>query len=214
MNTGQTQMRAIINLSTERYWPGQVRLAKSIQEHVDIRVILWCDEAEVDALPHLENNYSFKPLCFKRAYELGIRYILWLDASMVVIKDLTPIFDIIERDGYFFQDSGWMNDRWTNAKAKDYFSTDEGHMLSSGVLGLDMDSEVGNMFWQRWQGAMHAGIFNGSHTDHRHDQTAASLIAHNMGLKLQAGNTFMVYGKEDEPTISDMTVLRADGIAF
>lgn len=204
-------MRAIINVSTERYWPGQQRLIETAGEY---KVLAWKHEHEVGAPPHRDNMYAFKPYAFQKAYEIGYRYLLWLDASMNVIKDLKPIFDIIERDGYFFQDSGWTNDRWTNQAAKEYFSTNEGLMLSSGILGLDMESIVGYAFWVHWLHAAEAGIFNGSHADHRHDQTCASLIAHKMGLKLQEANTFMVYGKITEPTISEKTVVLADGICL
>lgn len=208
MNIGQT--RTVINLATNRYWPGQQRLVKSIGDSYNI--LAWKHEHEVSAKLHYENNYSFKPLCFKAAYDSGYRKLLWLDASMNVIKDLKPIFDIIDEDGYFFQDSGWLNNRWTNYKAYNYFGTKEGRMLSSGVLGLDLSSDIGLLFLDEWVKSM--PYFNGDWSDHRHDQTCASLIAHKMNLKLQDGNTFMVYGKIDEPTISDKTCLLADGIAF
>lgn len=206
--------RCIVNLSTERYWPGQQRLVESLRNNTDATILTFRHENEVGAKPHSENNYSFKPLAMLKAFEAGYTSILWLDASMNVIKPLDPIFELIESDGYFFQDSGWMNERWTNYKAFNYFGTKDGRMLSSGVLGVNFYHELGKDFFTRWHMSMTAGIFNGSWEDSRHDQSAASLIAHLMGLKLQDGNTFMVYGKEDEPTISEKTLVLADGIAF
>jgi len=203
-------MRAVINLSTEKYRKGQQRLFNSLKGSYDC--ILYTSELQVNAPLHSENNYGFKPATFVDAMRIGYKHLLWLDASMLVIKDLQPIFDIIEQDGYFFQDSGWMNDRWTNDKAKEYFGTNEGRMLSSGVLGLNLETEIGRKFLSDWLQAMQDGVFNGSWDNFRHDQTCASLIAYKMGLKLQDGNTFMVYGKMDEPTISEKTLLLADGI--
>jgi hypothetical protein len=204
--------RCIVNVSTDKYRKGQKRLATSLRNNTTAAVLLFESEEEVGAELHTDNNYAFKPRAVIKAYEAGYRQILWLDASMRAIKNIDVIFDIIERDGYFFQDSGWPNSRWTTPEAKEYFGTDEGDMLSSGVLGLDLDSEIGYKFFDQWTQAMRDGMFNGSWDDYRHDQSAASLIAFNMGLKLQPGNTFFVYGKEDEPTISEQTVLLADGV--
>lgn len=204
--------RCIVNVSTKKYTKGQKRLATSLRNNTDAAILLFDSEDAVGAEPHADNNYAFKPRAMIKAYEAGYRQILWLDASMRAIKSLDPIFEIIERDGYFFQDSGWPNSRWTTPEAKAYFGTDEGDMLSSGVLGLDLDSEIGYAFFDKWTQAMRDGMFNGSWDVYRHDQSAASLIAFNMGLKLQAGNTFFVYGKDDEPTISEQTVLLADGV--
>lgn len=205
--------RCIVNVSTDKYRKGQKRLATSLRNKTNAAILLFESEEEVGAALHAEMNYSFKPMAIIKAYEAGYRQILWLDASMKAIKDLEPIFEVIERDGYFFQDSGWPNSRWTHTAALEYFGTDEGEMLSSGVLGLDLDSEIGYKFFDTWTQAMRDGMFNGSWDNYRHDQSAASLIAFKMGLKLQAGNTFFVYGDENEPTISEQTVLLADGIS-
>lgn len=204
--------RAIVNVSTQKYRRGQNRLFDSLMGKTNATILLYNSEEHVDAPPHAENNYAFKPMAMLKAYQQGYRQILWLDASMRAIKSLDPIFEIIERDGYFFQDSGWLNSRWTTPEAKEYFGTDEGAMLSSGVLGVDLDNEIGYKFFDLWTKAMRDGMFNGSWDDYRHDQSAASLIAFNLGLKLQEGNTFFVYGDENELTISDKTVLLADGI--
>lgn len=208
MNIGQ--IRTVINLSTQKYWVGQDRLKASINGSYN--TVFWKHEQEVGTGPHSENNYSFKPLAFKIANEIGYKKLLWLDASINVIKDLRPIFDIIETDGYFFQDSGWMNERWTNDRATKYFGTNKGKMLSSGILGLNLGTEIGVKFLSDWLQSMYDGIFNGSWDNHRHDQTCASIIAYKLGMKLQDGNTFMVYGKITEPTISDKTLVLADGI--
>lgn len=204
--------RCIVNVSTIKYRRGQSRLWGSLQGKTDASILLYYDEASVGADLHENNNYSFKPMSMIKAYEAGYRQILWLDASMRAIKDLEPIFKIIEHDGYFFQDSGWLNSQWMTPEAYEYFGTDQGPMLSSGVLGLDLDSEIGYKFFDQWTQAMRDGMFNGSWDDWRHDQSCASLIAYKLGMKLQHGNTFFVYGDENEPTISEQTIFLAHGI--
>lgn len=204
--------RCIVNVSTAKYRRGQNRLHDSLQGKTDAAILLFDSEEAVGASPHEEMNYSFKPMAIIKAYEAGYRQILWLDASMRAIKDLDPIFEIIERDGYFFQDSGWLNSQWMIPEAYEYFGTAQGSMLSSGVLGLDLDSEIGYKFFDQWTQAMRDGMFNGSWDDWRHDQSCASLIAYKLGMKLQHGNTFFVYGDENEPTISEQTIFLAHGI--
>lgn len=205
--------RCVVNVSTDKYHRGQNRLHDSLQGRTDATILLFDSEESVGAEPHEVNNYSFKPMAMIKAYEKGFRQVLWLDASMLVIKDLEPIFALIEKDGYFFQDSGWPNSRWTTSEAKEYFGTDEGPMLSSGVLGLDLDSEIGYKFFDLWTQAMRDGMFNGDWDEYRHDQSAASLIAYKLGMKLQTANTFFVYGTEGNEFILDETILLADGIS-
>lgn len=213
-NPDRIVKRCVVNVSTERYWPGQKRLVKSLKTHTpDIDILTFGSEAEVGAAKHKVNNYSFKPMAMLKAYEMGYRQILWLDASMNVIKDITGIFDLIDKDGYFFVDSGWPNSRWTNDRALEYFGTNDGEMLSSGILGVDLTNPQAYSFFDAWTQAMRDGIFNGDWSNHRHDQTAASIIAHKMGMKLQEANTFMVYGKEGNEFIADKTLMLADGIA-
>lgn len=205
--------RCVVNVSTDKYRRGQNRLHDSLQGRTDATILLFDSEESVGAEPHEVNNYSFKPMAMIKVYEKGFRQILWLDASMLVIKDLEPIFALIEKDGYFFQDSGWPNSRWTHDAAREYFGTDEGEMLSSGVLGLDLDSEIGYKFFDLWTQAMRDGMFNGDWDEYRHDQSCASLIAYKLGMKLQTANTFFVYGTEGNEFILDETILLADGIS-
>lgn len=204
--------RCIVNVSTQKYTKGQKRLATSLRNNTDAAILLFDSEEAVGAEPHADNNYAFKPRAMIKAYEAGYRQQIWLDASMIIIKDISPIFDIIEKDGYFFVDSGWTNKRWTPYNVLEYFGTDEGNMLSSGILGLDLSSEIGYKFFDLWTQAMRDGMFNGSWDVTRHDQTCASLIAYKMGLKLQPANTFMVYGALDNEFISEKTIALADGI--
>lgn len=208
-NPNHIKKRCVVNLSTEKYRSGQERLVKSINGY---DILTYRSESEVGAPLHKENNYAFKVYSIIKAINEGYSQILWLDASIRAIKDITPIFDCIDKDGYFFQDSGWPNSRWTTDKAKEYFGHNDGQMLSSGVLGLDITHSLAYKFFDLWSTSMLDGMFNGNWDNYRHDQTCASLIAHNLGMKLQDGNTFFVYGKDDETTISDKTVLLADGI--
>lgn len=205
-------MRAVINLSTKKYWKGQERLSETLKGKTDAQILLYRKESDIDAPRHQESMYGFKPMAFQKAYELGFTTVLWLDASMYVIKDLTPIFEHIEEHGYLFQDSGWMNDRWTTPEAEKYFGTNKGKMISSGVVGLDLTDADACDFLYLWMGAMKDGMFNGSHDNYRHDQSVASLIIENMGLEITPNETYWQYGRPEEQPKHENILILANGI--
>lgn len=204
-------MRAVINFSDIKYRRGQHRLVGTLKMHCKQDYILFQSVNEIRCKHHKDSMYGFKPKSFLKAQSLGYNSILWLDASMYVLKDLSPIFEQIETDGYFWQDSGWGNERWTTPEQKEYFGTNKGEMISSGVLGLDLTKEVGKEFLRRWDKASEDGMFNGSHEVTRHDQTCASLIINQMGLKITPNETHWVYGTPEE-TYSQNILLIANGI--
>lgn len=205
-------MRAIVNLSTKKYWPGQNRLIESLKDKTDATLFMFRSEEEVGAPLHSENPYAFKIYAIEKVLRAGFEQILWLDASMYILKDLTPLFEHIEREGYFFQYSGWDNSQWTDERALEYFLTNEGKMFATGCFGLDFTNTLAIEFFKRWEQSMLHGMFKGSHEDHRHDQTCASIIAYQMGLKLSPNHTFWQYGKADEKPIHENILLIADGI--
>lgn len=204
--------RVIVNYSSRKYGIGQARLYKTVRDtQGQYEFYGFFKESHIGCKPHSESMYAFKPKSFLKANEMGYTTILWLDASMYVLKDLTPIFEQIERDGYYFQDSGWPNSIFTTPDQKEYFGTDKGIMISSGVLGLDLTSEVGREFLNIWNKASDDGMFNGSHEVTRHDQTAASLIIEQMGLTITENNTHWSYGTPEQ-TYPENILLIANGI--
>ncbi len=203
-------MRAIVNYSTEKYYKGQDRLFKSIPVFSGACVML--KERSLKTPSHSENPYAFKIYAFEYAHALNFGYqqIVWLDASMYAVKPLEPLFEHIEREGYFLQDSEWPNSRWTNKRALEYFGTNEGQNISSGCVGLDFTKPIGREFFKLWKQSMLDGIFKGSWEDHRHDQTCASLIALKLGMTISPKDTFFQYATE--PPIKEHILLIVDGI--
>ena len=203
--------RAIVNLSTKKYAKGQQRLMNSLHHKTDADILFYEKEYQVGAPKHQDMQYAFKPYALDKARNDGYSLVLWLDASMYVLKSLEPIFREIEETGYFFQNSGWVNERWTTPEQEEYFGTNEGRMISSGVVGLNLRSEEGNEFLDKWVWASIKGMFNGSHEVTRHDQTCASLIIEQMQLKITENNTHWTYGKP-EAEYPDNILIVADGI--
>lgn len=204
--------KCIINLSTKKFKKGQYRLLKSLKGKTDAEIFFYRLESQVGSPSHVDNNYAFKVYTFAKAIQAGFTHILWLDASMFVLKDLTPIFEIIDKDGYFLQNGGWKNSEWTNERAKEYFNTNEGDMMAACVLGINIENEKSKEFFELWTKSMNDGIFNGDWTNHRHDQTCASILAYKLNMPLHDPHSLFEYGKANEPTSHDKILMVADGI--
>ena len=205
-------MRAIINLSTAKFKKGQERLIKSLKKKTNADIFLYTAEQQVKAPFHSKNNYAFKVYAIEAAIKKGYKTILWLDASLFVIKNLDPLFKIIEEKGYFFQDGGYKNNQWTNQKAKEYFGTDEGDMMAACVIGLNLEDKRTRKFFRLWKKSMKDGQFNGSWDDFRHDQTCASLIAYKLDMPLFKMNSIFEYGLAEKEPSHENILMIADGI--
>jgi hypothetical protein len=159
--------------------------------------------------------------------------LLWADAC-IVPRDLTPLFERIERDGYWMSKNGWMNSEWTadsayadlsvtkeeNARIPHVVATAFGislrHFKGAAFLAEYLRLAQTNAFCGPWwnsnrgeyagrDGAAPCG--DASVRGHRHDQAAASVIAWKLGFELtDPPNWFSYKGEETEDT-----VLVADG---
>lgn len=203
--------RAIVNVSTLKYTKGQYRLKESLEDRTDASIHFFQSESQVNAPSHSANKYAFKPCAIDLMKRMGYESVLWLDASMLVIKDIDPIFKHVEKRGYFAQDSGWMNDRWTTPEQKEYFGTDEGKMVSSGVLGLSFNSHIAIEFQKRWHKAMEKGMFHFNHDVSRQDQSCASLIIEQLKMDITPNETYWKYGTPEQDYPENILMI-ANGI--
>jgi hypothetical protein len=95
--------RCIVNVATgELYCKQQDRLETSFQKCEDVELILFRDTLPENSRTHSESPYGFKIHAILKALEMGYTSILWLDSPAYTVKDdITPIFEKIERDGYY-----------------------------------------------------------------------------------------------------------------
>lgn len=116
--------RCIVNVATgDFYCKMQERLRNSFKNSVDymlfiggkgepipisrhkgkdIDLLFWYNTLPTGSRPHSESPYGFKAHAFKAAYDMGYTSILWLDSpAQAVAKDISPIFDKIEKEGYY-----------------------------------------------------------------------------------------------------------------
>ncbi len=198
-------MRAIVSVATDDRFMGCLRrLCNSLlQLHDTTTIFAWERSLPPGTLPA---PYAFKIAALNNAHLQGAAILLWLDSSTVPLKPLEPIWERIERDGYWLSLNwhGKPNGEWTTDPTLHYKNSDWtapealpilGRVLgitaeenatipqlNAGVLGLDMGSAIAQRFMALWTELAQAGAFHGDRGNHRHDQTCMSAIAWRLGM--------------------------------
>jgi hypothetical protein len=187
----------IVNFATGHYLKGQQRLANSLNGH---KKLMLTGYPTINSPTHEQSPYEFKINSIESAWNHD-PVVLWVDASMWRVGDLSKIEDLIIKDGYFMTESGHWTGQWTNQFTKNYFKTTDEEMkvpggmfmFSAGLLGLNRNSPIAVEFLRQWKGSAKAGCFKGDWKDHRHDMSCGSIIAQRLGMKYQRGGEFMSY---------------------
>lgn len=264
--------RAVVCVATtERYQRGMARLSSALCG--DTSLPLMFREIPATWPVHEDKPYAFKAYALRQAMLAGADLVLWADACILPVRSLEPLWERIERDGYWICRNGWTNYEWTadsaypdlfeperkaavemvNQLAKSmgdergYIPTAEAtagelprlreynkripHVVATS-FGLNLRSDIGKAFlaeyfrlasetrafcgpWRNLNNqacpTSHATVCGPADVlGHRHDQTAASVIAWRLGMKLCDPPEVFAYGKAGEPT-DERTILIADG---
>lgn len=187
----------IVNFATGVYRRGQKRLSESLNGH---KQLMLSDYTSLGSRTHSESPYEFKLNAIESAWNHD-PIVLWCDASLWRVGDLSKIEDLILRDGYFMSEAGAWVGQWTNQHTRDYFqlTAEEAKvpggmfMFSAGLLGLDKNNPLAMEFFTQWKQSAFAGCFRGDWSNHRHDMTCGSIIASRLGMKYQRGGQHMSY---------------------
>ena len=194
--------KAIVNVSTANGWyaRGQQRLIRSIQQfHDDIAIYAFLGENKVNAPLHKHVPYAFKPFALDYLRNKGYELIIWLDASMFIVKSMNKIWNVIENKGYLMEESGHWLSQWCNDRALSNMNITREQaskipMYSAGLTGLNMQFESARLFLNEWlKFAKDGQTFCGSHNDHRHDMSVASYLADKYNFKFETGGTYLAY---------------------
>lgn len=250
--------RAIVNVATTPYYQrGQARLA-GMAQHIGIAELVMLKETPGPR--HSDVPYAFKAYGLMQAVDAGAEVVLWCDSCILPVRSLAPLWERIERDGYWFSKAGWSNYEWTadsaypdlfpalydTSKSSEVMSPDESlrqarvfnrqiDHVAATAFGLNIEHALGRRFFNeyyrlasetgafrgRWWNRAHPDNININRSDamtcgppdvrgHRHDQTAASVIAWRLGFKLTDPPDIFAYGRENEPH-DERTILLADG---
>src|ERR1700675_1035100 len=90
--------------TTAHYQKGMARLIYAADEWTSVDAF-WKKEPE-GCPPHAEVPYAFKAYALKSAAEYS-DLLLWADASILPIRSLEPLWERIERDGFWIARNGW-----------------------------------------------------------------------------------------------------------
>lgn len=203
----------IVNFATNHFLKGQRRLEESINGSA--KFLGFADYQKIKSPTHNESPYQFKVHAIEKAWEQD-DLVLWCDASLFRVGDLSKIETIIRQDGYFMEEAGHYVKDWCNAHTRQYFNLrpeESGFtMFSAGLLGLDYNSRIAREFFNQWKAAALAGCFKGDWSNHRHDMTCGSIIAQRLGMKYQRGGSHMAYIGEGYGTPEPGAVFHLQGI--
>ena len=130
------------------------RLKQTFRGHLLYRIGGW-PNMEAGCLGHCDVPYAFKVCAFKEALELGYKKVLWLDALVEPLQDLTPVFDRIEKQTCTYRYSFYpFKDYVTQEILDDFQLTFEevknySH-IAGGILGFNFKSKIAVTFLNEW----------------------------------------------------------------
>ncbi|MDF2633461.1 MAG: hypothetical protein K0R78_335 [Pelosinus sp.] len=205
----------IVNFATEEGWykEGQIRLLNSLQAvGFEGDVLTWIGEESLKCPPHKTVPYAFKTYALLEAYDKGYEMALLLDCSMVAIQPLDKLFNHIKLYGHFMQDSGYDVGQWCSDAALETLNITREEAFSirccsAGCTGLNFNNKRAVAFLRYWHEKANDNItFLGAWENsagqvskdsrvlgHRHDQTAASVIAYKLNMDIMPRDYFFSY---------------------
>lgn len=194
-------MRCIVSVATGTHY---IRNLERLQAQITNEwSIVWKGSLPPRSPKHTECPYGFKIYAIEEAVRRGAKTILWMDSSAVVLKPLDPLWDLIERQGYWFsRNYDWNNGQFTSDEALAIMRmqrVEAFHVpqVTAACFGLDMGNPDARTFLNCWKALAALGAFKGDrgnvtghvadptkYQGHRNDQSCASYVAYRLGMKL------------------------------
>lgn len=179
---------------------GLTRLEKMVQTTVKVP-FLGFTEYPVNCPTHEEVPYAFKYFCIDECKKMGYDGVLWLDACIIIKNNLTTIFQIMDKYGYFFIKNWHSMGQYTHDKCLQVFNiTREDSFFIPCVqgtnFGLNFNFENSCVYHQRMleyakEGTTFKGSFDNTKqqcskdprvSGHRGDQSAMSIVAQQLAM--------------------------------
>lgn len=176
MNLFERQKRCIINVATGGYVRGQQRLRNS-PFAVDASVVMFKDVMPPGSPSHYDIPYAFKAWALRDAIECGHLLLLWADASIVPIASLDPLWDRIEREGYWIERNGWRNSEWTAISAYEALDITPGenacipHVVAT-AFGINVSHPKGYRIFSEYLRLAQTNAFRGPWWNRNHPDNA------------------------------------------
>lgn len=192
-------MNVVINAAYGSWYPlGQQRLINSLRSHGYTGDILsFCNEPINE---HFRSKfpYTIKAATLVEAIKRGYTNVLWLDCSVWCVRNIMPMFNLIEREGVYFWRSGWNMAQssadsdlvyagWTRDQAEKLYE------CASGMVGLNLEVKRVRDLVDIFLDANEKGVCSTSRNHDnqskdprfkfaRQDQTALSIAYHKVGF--------------------------------
>lgn len=204
---------AIVNSHNRLGWYpfGQKRLERSLIYHGSTADHLFFDDWQTDI--DQTCPYNIKADAMETALKMGYERLLWLDCSVWAVNDPMKTWDIIEHEGYYLWKSGYNCAQTCNDRVLEYFEVtrDEAEQMtdcSSSMAGFNLANPTGRQALEMWIKAARDGMFHGDRNYNpnessdsrflfsRQDQSALSLIAGKLGMKMHNQGKYTAYYDE------------------
>ena len=190
------------------------RLETSLKKHTDADLLMFTDYKEINSEPHSVIPYKFKAMAINEAINRGYDLILWCDSPLVAVKPLDDLFNHIDKKGYaFFNNIGHTLGMWTNDKCLEYYKMSRKKamkvpMIMASCMGFKVENLTTGKFLADYI-ALADQLYSGSWKDHRHDQTVASFIIHELGMKILTGHeSYFCYASHDGVQLEDGSIIK------
>jgi len=194
----------VVNFAKGSWYPkGQKRIKETfIANGYKGDFLFFTDESQLGCPSHQQIPYAFKPYAVKAAFDKGYDIVLWVDAAIVLVQSFSKVLDHIIKHKYMLLLNGWTSGEWCSdaALAPLGITREESftypHIMAC-VMGFDTHDETNIKFLNEYLARGKDGItFKGAWKNdkqqvsknprvlgHRHDQTAASIIAWRLGMR-------------------------------
>lgn len=178
-------------------------------------IFIFTDYSQIGCPSHKDSPYAFKPYAIELLKSKGYDTVFWCDSCIRLAKSIDTLIPEIKTRGVYLQNDGWVTGQWANDTALEYFGlTRDDAMTMSAIyaciMAFDFKQEISHRFLHLWKKAADDGIFQGKWknddrsesqdsrcTGHRHDQTCAELISHQ--LNIPRGVLIVVPNNIDNP---------------
>jgi hypothetical protein len=158
-------------------------LVKKLERYEKVTVLEYPDSARNIYEGYLEpGQFAWKCFSIFEASRLG-KNILWLDAGIAALKDLAPIFEIIQKEDVFFVDNGagLINKNWTHDYCLDYMKANDeeknGLQITANIIGYKANGKFQNLFNEAFELSKIKDVINSNGKVHRWDQSIFSILS-------------------------------------
>jgi hypothetical protein len=222
-------MNVVINAAYGSWYPrGQKRLVDSLRATgYEGDILTFCDEP-INEHFNPRKPYTIKAATFIEAIKKGYTNILWLDCSVWSVKNITPFFDLIERESVYFWRSGWNLAQSAADSDLEYagWTRDEAERLyecASGMVGLNMKDNRVKQLMDIFIDANKKGVCSTSRNHDnqsqdprfkfaRQDQTALSIAYHKVGFTNEGMYVSGQYSAYTDAPESETVIFKMQGM--